>query len=80
MFSLYMLPWYWKALILAYDVLKCWQHRGTAGCSSAEVYMTTVHVFVCQVLLAFVLLGLSLLRSVPERHCTSAFVLEMLLR
>jgi hypothetical protein len=79
MFILHTLPWYWKALILAYDVFKCWQQSGTAGRSSAEVYATTVHVFLCQILVALVLLGPSILLSVPDRHRTNSFVSEMLL-
>jgi hypothetical protein len=79
MFSLHTLPWYWKALILAYDVLKCWQQSGAAGRSPAEVYATTVHVFLCQILLGLVLMGPSILLSVPDRHRTNSFVSEMLL-
>ena len=79
MYSVYTLPWYWKALILAYDVLKCWQQSAVGGRSSADVYATTVHVFVCQMLFALVLLGPSLLLSVQDRQQTSAFVSEMLL-
>jgi hypothetical protein len=80
MFSLYTLPWYWKALILGYDVLKCWQlGDGAAARSSGAVFVTTMHVFACQVLVAFVLLGPSLLLSVQDRQRTSAFISEMLL-
>jgi hypothetical protein len=66
MFGLHTLPWYWKAITLAYDVLKCWQQSGAAGLSSAEVYATTVHVFLCQILLGLVLMGPSILLSVPD--------------
>jgi hypothetical protein len=80
MFSLHTLPWFWKALILAYDVLKCWQQSGEVGRrSSADVFATTVHVFVCQVLFSFVLLGPSILLSVQDRHSTNGFISEMLL-
>ena len=79
MFSLHTLPWYWKALILCYDVLKCCQQGSKVARSSVEVYATTVHVFVCQILIALVLLGPSVFLSVPDRLRTNAFISEMLL-
>jgi hypothetical protein len=79
MYSLHTLPWYWKAFVLSYDVLKCWQQNAAAGRSSAEIYATTVHVFVCQILMAFVLLGPSIFLSVPDRLRTNSFISEMLL-
>jgi hypothetical protein len=79
MFSLHTLPWYWKVLVLSYDVLKCWQQSGAAGRSSAEIYATTVHVFVCQILMALVMLGPSIFLSVPDRLRTNSFISEILL-
>lgn len=79
MFILHTLPWYWKAFILAYDVLKCWQQTSTPGRSSGDVYATTVHVFVCQILVALVLLGPSAFMSVQDRLLTNSFISEMLL-
>jgi len=79
MFILHTLPWYWKAFILAYDVLKCWQQTATSARSSAEVYASTVHVFVCQILVALVLLGPSAFMSVQDRLLTNSFISEMLL-
>ena len=79
MFALHTLPWYWKALILVYDVAKCWQQQNANVRNSADVHATTVHVFLCQLLFAFVLMGPSLLLSVKDRRSTSMFVSEMLL-
>ena len=79
MFALHTLPWYWKALILVYDVAKCWQQQNAHVRNSVDVHATTVHVFLCQLLFAFVLMGPSLLLSVKDRRRTSMFVSEMLL-
>jgi hypothetical protein len=79
MFILHTLPWYWKASILAYDVLKCWQQTTTPARTSSDVYATTVHVFVCQILVALVLLGPSAVLSVQDRLRTNSFISEMLL-
>lgn len=73
------LPWFWKAMILAYDVAKCWQQQDTDTGSSRHVHDTTVHVFLCQLLYAAVLAAPSVLFSVQNRHHTSLFVSEMLL-
>lgn len=78
MFSLHTLPWFWKALILAYDVAKCWRLQDS-GKSATDVYATTAHVFLCQVLFAFVLMAPSLVLSVQDRYETNLFVSEMLL-
>lgn len=78
MFLLHTLPWFWKALILAYDVAKCWQQQ-EAEARFRDVYATTVHVFVCQLFFAAVLVLPSALLSVQNRHNTSMFLSEMLL-
>jgi len=79
MFILHTLPWYWKAFILAYDVLKCWQQTATSARNSADVYASTINVFVCQILVALVLLGPSAFMSVQDRLHTNSFISEMLL-
>ena len=84
MFCLHTLPWYWKALILVYDVVKCWQQDAVTEKSSAsksleDVYNTTLKVFVFQMLVSLVLTGPSLILSVPDRKSTNAFVSEMML-
>ena len=81
MFCLYTLPWYCKAMILAYDGFKCWQERSSPpGTSSAlDVHKTTEWVFAAQTVVALVLLGPSLLLSVTDRVHTSIFVSEILL-
>ena len=65
--------------MLAYNVAKCWQQHKAHVRNSADVHATTVHVFLCQLLFAFVLMGPSLLLSEKDRHRTSMFVSEMLL-
>ena len=79
MYTLHTLPWYWKALILAYDFLKCWQQGASTARSLRDVYETTTHVFMCQVLLSLVLLGPSLVLSVQDRTKTNEFVSEIIL-
>ena len=79
MFSLHTLPWYWKALILVYDVFKCWQQDASTAKSVRDVYESTIHVFVFQVLVSLVLVGPSLVLSVQDREHTNAFVSEMVL-
>ena len=79
MFCLHTLPWYWKALILVYDVFKCWQQDASTAKSVRDVYESTIHVFVFQVLVSLVLVGPSLVLSVQDRKNTNAFVSEMVL-
>jgi glycerol uptake facilitator-like aquaporin len=79
MFCLHTLPWYWKALILVYDVFKCWQQDASTTKSVRDVYESTIHVFVFQVLVSLVLVGPSLVLSVQDRKNTNAFVSEMVL-
>jgi len=81
MFCLYTLPWYCKAMILAYDGFKCWQQRHAQSDTSSalDVHSTTVWVFTAQTILALVLLGPSLCLSVADRVQTNVFVSEMLL-
>lgn len=78
MFVMHTLPWFWKALILAYDFARCWQQQDGEA-RFRDVYATTVHVFLGQLFFAAVLLVPSVLLSVQNRHNTSLFVSEMLL-
>jgi hypothetical protein len=78
MYCTYTLPWYWKALIVAYDLCKCFLLRDPER-STASVFDTALNVFFLQAMLSLVLVAPSLCLSVADRVQTNVFVSEMLL-
>lgn len=80
MYSLHTLSWYWKALIVAYDMLKCFlQQRKDASAPTDSELHTTVVVFAVQLLLWLVLVAPSVCFSVSSRLQTNTFLSEMVL-
>lgn len=77
------LPWYWKVMILLYDVFKCWhlesRARQARPSTTSEIYTTALHITTAQIIFASVLLAPSMLFSVRERTETNAFISEMFL-
>lgn len=78
MYCTYTLPWFWKALIVAYDLCKCFLLQNPER-SPASVLHTTLSVFFLQAMLCLVLVAPSLCLSVADRVKTNVFVSEMLL-
>lgn len=79
MYCTYTLPWYWKALIVAYDLCRCFLLPATEQRPSTDVFNTTLNVFFVQGMLSLVLIAPSLCLSVGDRVHTNVFVSEMLL-
>jgi len=80
MFCTYTLPWYWKGLIVAYDLYKCFVRVNTEEqTNTALVSQFTLNVFYIQTMFSLVLVAPSLCLSVANRVETNNFVSEMVL-
>lgn len=85
MYCTHTLPWYWKALVIAYDLCKCLMLGHTdlppskPVASQAVVFHAGLSVFFLQAMVSLVLIAPSMCLSVRNRLLTNVFVSEMLL-
>jgi hypothetical protein len=80
MFCLFMLPWYCKGFVVAYDVVRCLLHNTASEPATGTVLEKTVIVFGLQTMIAVLLLTQSVCHSVADRVNTNVFCSEIALQ
>jgi hypothetical protein len=79
MFVVFTLPWYWKAFVVIYDVLRCVLFGDEGEFASTNVVDNMMRVLCLQTMIAALLLAPSLVHSVADRVKTNVFCSEMAL-